>query len=81
MKKACFLFLSVSVLVSCVYHERSEGSRRFPHERSSRSEDSSRRRAPRVRKHQRPDSMPYLPPFTMRWDCPNEPQTLGYVTR
>lgn len=26
------------------------------------------------------DTLPYLPPFTMRWDCPNEPQMLGYAT-
>lgn len=85
--KTLLLCLSLLPLVSCVYHERSDEGRRTLRERDVRSAPSERRRAPRVRETRpnRPvdrwDSMPYLPPFTMRWDCPNEPQMLGYVTR
>lgn len=45
--------------------------------------NEQRRRTQRYRDTRPPqnlDTMPYLPPFTMRWDCPNEPQMLGYAT-
>lgn len=82
--KAFLLIIVASLSVSCVYHEGSNEGRHPSRTRSYRQPESRQRYTPRHREQirdKRWESMPYLPPFTMRWDCPAEPQMLGYVTR
>lgn len=90
--KASILFLTSILILTACHHDRSrEDSRRHDNTpaRSERSYDSQRtrtqqgkrQRVRRERRTQNMDSLPYLPPYVMRWNCPTEPQMLGYVTR
>lgn len=90
MKTTCTLLMLTFALVSC-HHDAHDGARRYSTDRSyRRTNDTDRRdtrpqRRPRPREEQRRtdniNALPYLPPFTMRWDCPTEPQMLGYASR
>lgn len=90
MKTTCTLLLLVFALASCHHDNSDEFHRYIPDRNYHRTNDSERRdtrpqhRTQRRDEQRRTDNMnalPYLPPFTMRWDCPTEPQMLGYATR
>ncbi len=90
MKTTCTLLISVFALAAC-HHDNHDTPRRYTSDRDyRRTNDTERRntrspyRTQRREEQRRTDdmnSLPYLPPFTMRRDCPTEPQMLGYASR
>lgn len=89
MKTTCTLLLLAFVLSACHHDDRNASRRYTPTRDYRRTNDTDRRntrtpyRTQRREEQHRTDNMnplPYLPPFTMRWDCPTEPQMLGYMT-
>lgn len=90
MKTACTLLVLAFALSAC-HHDEPDSPRRYTPNSNYRHTDDSERRSNRSqyrtqrREEQRHtddmNTLPYLPPFTMRWDCPAEPQMLGYMTR
>ncbi|MCQ2364159.1 MAG: hypothetical protein MJ051_01225 [Akkermansia sp.] len=90
MKTILTLMIPALLLTACHHSDRRDDRRSTPDHRRNESyrqeRDRSQREWPR---HSQTDGSLYrlhsphgsLPPVGMRWDCPAEPQMLGYVTR
>ena len=84
--KMTALFLLGAVMLTACHHSGKRNNDRRDTPTYHRSDNE--RREYRTRRNTT-DDMPYrlhsqqgfLPPVGMRWDCPTEPQMLGYVTR
>lgn len=91
MKAILYPLLTGLLLAACHHRDRATEHRygeRPPEYRQAddtrHTERSSRQRRGRREEQQHTDNLrtlPYLPPFTMRWNCPPEPQMLGYASR
>lgn len=85
MKTILTLMIPGLLLTSCHHSDKRNDFRRDTPAYHRTDSDRNERRTRR----DTPDDMPYrlhrqqgfLPPVGMRWDCPAEPQMLGYVTR
>lgn len=89
MKPLLALLLSAVLTVSCSHSRRHDVA---PHESTpyARATDTPPRsaphnssRTPRALRRSNPPRTPRaaMPPLGMRWNCPPEPQLLGYATR
>lgn len=91
MKTTLPLLLAACVLCACHHRNRDPEIRRYaPNtdyrrthnaERNHRTYRSSSPKRARSTETDNMNRLPYLPPFVMRWDCPPEPQMLGYAMR
>lgn len=89
MKTRLIILLGAVLLTACHHNDRRDDRRSTPDYRRNtptyRSDDGDRRMRVRresdhtpYRQHRSPG---YASPIGMYWNCPTEPQMLGYVTR
>lgn len=90
MKMTALFLLGAVLLTACHHHDRRDDRRSTPDYRRNdhyrQERDRNRHTWPR---HNETDDNIYrlhsphgsLPPIGMYWNCPTEPQMLGYVTR